>query len=125
MTLQSKSLTDLRGIAQSFGVADIFTKDKNALVQAIELKQQGIAPAPRSENPLPAYDARLMTKSPSRKANVQEAEALLKPFTDRGLKVRYDDNGEYWYMSFSKKTDEGTMRQPLRQLWNCAEAVMK
>lgn len=122
--LQDKSLTDLRGIAQSFGVTDIFTKEKNALIQAIELKQQAIAPTPRIENPLPAYDGRLMTKAPSRKSSIQEAQDLLQPFIARGLNLRFEENGEYFYMSFGKKTDEGTMRQPLRQLWNCAERVM-
>ncbi len=121
--LTKKSLTDLRGIAQSFGIADLFAKDKVQLIQAIEMKQQGIAPAPKIEIPKPAYDARLMTKAPSRKSSQAEIEELLAPFVARGLRLKFDE--ERWYMSIGKKTDEGTIRMPLRHVLNCATKIMQ
>lgn len=122
--LRKKSLTELRGIAQSFGVADIFQKDKPQLVQAIEMKQAGIAPAPKVEIAKPAYDARLMTKPPSRRSDQQEVEELLQPYIQRGLLLSFDEHGERWFMRFDKKTDEGTMRMPLRHVLLCANKVM-
>lgn len=121
--LQNKSITELRGIAQSFGVADIFQKDKTQLVQAIEMKQAGIAPAPKIEIDKPVYDARLMTKAPSRRSSREEVEELLQPYVARGLNLSFDE--ERWYMSCGKKTDEGTLRMPLRVVMNCADKVMR
>lgn len=120
--LQKKSLTELRGIAQSFGIADLFQKDKIQLVQAIEMKQQGIAPAPKVTIPKPEYDARLMTKAPSRMSSRPEIEELLALYVARGLHVDYDN--ERWYMSFGKKTDEGTLRMPLRTILYCADKIL-
>lgn len=124
MSLQKKSLTELRGIAQAFSVSDLFQKDKLQLIQAIEMKQQGLAPAPKIEIPKPEYDARLMTKPPSKKSLRQDAEVLLGPYVARGMSVRFEDNEERWYMAHGKKTDEGTMRMPLRHLLRCAERIM-
>lgn len=121
--LQKKSLTELRGMAQAFGIPDLFQKDKFQLIQAIELKQQGMAPAPKIEIPKPEYDARLMTKAPSRKSSQPEIESLLIPHVNRGMHLKFDE--ERWYMSFGKKTDEGTIRMPLRTVLHCANKVME
>jgi hypothetical protein len=120
--LQKKSLTELRAIAQAFGVPDLFQKDKPHLIQAIETKQAGLAPAPKIEVPKPQYDARLMTRPPSQCSSREEMEELLAPYISRGLNVNYDE--ERWYMSFAKKTDEGTMRMPLRIVLHCAERLL-
>lgn len=120
--LRQKSLTEIRGIAQSFSVADIFAKDKAQLIQAIELKQQAIQPAPVIAVAPPPYDARLMTKAPARRSQQQEIDELLKPYVARGLRIRYDD--ERWYMACGKKTDEGTLRMPLRIVLHCAAKVI-
>lgn len=120
--LQKKSLTELRGIAQSFEIADIFQKDQRQLIQAIEMKQQAIAPQPKIEIPKPEYDARLMTKPPSKKSDQLEIEALLEPYIARGLHISFEP--EWWKMSFGKKTDEGTMRMPMRQVLRCAEKII-
>lgn len=120
--LSSKSLIELRGIAQSFGVSDLFQKDKAQLLQAIQIRQQAIAPEPKIEIPKPEYDARLMTKNPSKLSGQAEIENLLAPYVARGLQLKFD--AECWYMSFSKKTDEGTLRMPLRVVLKCADKVM-
>lgn len=121
--LANKSLTELRGIAQSFGVSDIFQKDTLQLIQAIEAKQKTMSPAPVVSIPRPEYDARLMTKPPGKITNRQEIEELLKPYVARGLHIKYDE--ERWYMTIGKKNDQGTLRMPLRVVLKCAEELMR
>lgn len=121
--LRNKSLTELRGIAQSFGVADIFTKDQLQLIQAIELRQQDMQPTTAPIIPKPEYDARLMTRPPAKRSEVEVAEELLAPYVERGLHLRFDE--ERWYMSYSGRTDEGTLRMPLRVLMKCADNLMR
>lgn len=120
--LANKSLTELRGIAQSFGIKDIFQKDLLQLKQAIELKQQDMQPAPKVEIAKPEYDARLMTKPPARIGNRSELEALLAPYIVRGLHARFDD--ECWYFSFGKKNDSGSLRMPMKTVLWCAGRVL-
>jgi len=111
--LLSKSLTELRGIAQSFGVSDIFKKDQLQLVQAIEMKQQSLAPVPKIEIP--------KTNAPDPES-VEEIEQQLKPYIDRGLRVRFSDT--QWFMSCGSKNDEGTLSMPMRQILKCADEVI-
>lgn len=125
MSLKDKSIVELRGIAQSFEVPDIFQKDQLQLIQAIEMKQKAMIPAPKIEIPKPEYDARLMEKPPSKKSHSYEANELLAPYIARGLKFSVIDNDERWQMSFGKRTDEGTMRMPLKILLRCADKVME
>lgn len=121
--LDKKSLVELRGIAQSFGIEGIFQMDAIQLRQAIELKQQGLSKKEEVVIPKPAYDARLMTETPGKICGREEVEDSLVPYVQRGLHVRFDD--ERWYFSRGKKTDEGTLRMPLRIILKCAEAVIK
>lgn len=122
--LRNKSITELRGIAQAFGIADIFTKDAIQLAQEIEAKQnKDFAPPAPIVSAANTYDARLMTKPPSKRSDVESAQEVLAPFVSAGLHVRYDD--ERWYMSYQGRQDEGTLRMPLRVLIKCAERIMK
>lgn len=121
--LRKKSLTELRGIAQAFGVPDIFQKDIMQLAQAIEMKQQAMVPMPVVDIPKPAYDARLMTKPPAKRATREEIEPLLQPYLARGMRASFDE--ERWYFSCGKKTDEGTLRMPMRTILYCAGKVME
>lgn len=123
--LVSKSLTELRGIAQSFGVKDIFTKDQMQLIQAIEMQQKGMLPEPKLDIPKPEYDARLMTKPPAKKLDQVSYDKLLQPYVERGLHFAVDDNGEYWTMSYNKRSDSGTMRMTPNHLLRCAQRVME
>lgn len=122
--LRTKSLTQLRAIAQSFDVKDIFQKDANRLVQDIELRQQQMAPIPHIELPKPEYDARLMSKPPAKVVNLDMANELLHPLIMRGLHFEIDGNGERWKMRCGIKTDEGTMRMNPNTLVRCAQRLM-
>lgn len=123
-TLRDRSIHELRGMAQAFGVADIFEKDIPHLIQDIELRQQTLAPAPVPLPPLPDYDARLMTKPPSKRSVPDDVVTLLEPYITRGLRFTIDDNAETWAMQFNKVTDSGTMRMPMRHLLEAARRVM-
>lgn len=123
-SLRAKTIHQLRGIAQSFGVSDIFSKDANHLVQEIELKQQAMVPPPTPSIPTPEYDARLMTKPPAKRSKPQDAVAALAPYISRGLHFDMDENAETWTMSYAKKTDSGSLRMPLRTLLRVADRVM-
>ena len=120
--LQGKSLTQLRGIAQSMGVSDIFKLDDAQLKQAIELKQGEVFPQLSAPVPKPEYDARLMLRPPAKISPKDEAMTLLQPYIERGLHVRWDS--ECWYMSHGKVNDSGSVRIPLRILLRCAERVL-
>ena len=120
--LQDKSLIELRGIAQSLSIPDVFQKDKLQLVQAIEFKQQAVTVAPKIEMPRPPYDARLMTQAPAKIGDKDEVWGMIEPLIKRGLHAKFDE--ERWYFSHGKKTDEGTLRMPLRNIIKCAEAVL-
>lgn len=124
-TLRGKSVHELRSIAQSFGVADIFSKDAAHLIQDIELKQQALAPPPIPPIPKPEYDARLMDAEPAQRSLPTEAVEVLRNHIARGLIFAMDEIAESWTMQFSKKTDSGTLRMPLRDLVRCADGVMR
>lgn len=121
--LRKKSIHDLRVMAQAFGVNDVFSKDQVHLIQEIELKHKPVQVAVQLP-PLPAYDARLMNKPPSKRSNAEELVPLLEPYIVLGLKLSFDDNGERWFMSCGKRNDEGTMRMPLKAVVECARRVM-
>lgn len=121
--LRKKSIHDLRVMAQAFGINDVFSKDQAHLIQEIEIKHKPVQ-APVLLPPLPAYDARLMTKPPSKRSSAEELVPLLEPYIALGLMVSFDDNGERWFMRAGAKTDEGTMRMPMRGVVECARRLM-
>lgn len=123
MSLKGKSLVDLRGIAQALDVPDIFQKDEVQLRQAIDMKKQGMVSVPKAEVVQPAYDARLMTEAPGKIGDKAEIKEMLTTFVARGLHLSFSE--EQWFMSRGKKTDEGTLRMPLRQILKCAIKVME
>ncbi len=120
--LAGKSITQLRSIAQGMGCDKIFEKSEAQLRQDIELKQQALIPPPPIVAPLPMYDARLMTKPPSKRMTADEAREWVQPYIAQGMKFSTDD--EMWRMSFNKKNDQGTLRMPARTLIGCAARLM-
>lgn len=120
--LRNKSLTDLRGIAQSYGVTDLFSKDAAHLIQEIERKQKAMAPKPEVNIPRPEYDARLMTKPPAKKTDREMLEEYAAPFIALGMSLEITD--EQWKIRCGAKTDQGTLRMPPRVFIRCCEKVM-
>lgn len=123
-SLRKKSIHELRVMAQAFGVHDVFEKDHAHLVQEIELKHAPTIAPKINLPPMPTYDARLMTKPPSKRSSAEELVPMMEPYIALGLKLSFDDNGERWFMVWSKRTDEGTMRMPLKSVVECARRMM-
>ncbi len=122
--LRKKSIHDLRQIAQSFGIPNIFSKDAVQLSQAIDLRQEAMSKPKLPERPpKPEYDARLMTKPPAKMSHKDAILDLLQVHISQGLRVDFPDP-ERWEMAYGKKTDCGNMRMPLRVLLSCAEKIM-
>ena len=119
--LVSKSLTQIRGIAQSYGIKDIFTKEKFQLLDEINTKQQAMVPQPKFAHP--PYDARLMTRPPSKSVRANEILAMLQNHMDRGMKFSCDE--EHWYMHFNNKDDHGSLRMPMKTLLRCADRILE
>jgi hypothetical protein len=124
MGLNTKTIHELRGIAQSFQIPDIFAKDAKQLIQAIELKQQDMVPKPEIVPDKPAYDARLMDKPPAKRGSEEEILDLLAVHIKRGLHVTFPEP-EQWHMQFGKKEDTGTCRQKLVNILRCADRLLK
>lgn len=122
--LKDKSLHQIRAIAQSYGIGDIFSKEHHQLVQEIEIKQRDMIPKPEVTIPRPEYDARLMTKPPAKMGQQHEIEEMLRFHVERGLHLEFP-TPESWHMRWSKKEDSGTMRQPLKNILQCADKVME
>lgn len=124
MTLKDKSVHDLRSIAQTFKIDDIFSKDAERLAHEIEIERNELIPKPKVEIPKAEYDARLMTRPPSKRSDKDNILSLLEGHIKLGLRVKFPDN-ESWEMYRGKMTDCGSMRMPLRVLIQCADRMMR
>lgn len=122
-SLEEKTLHEIRGIAQSFGITDIFEKDIKQLSQEIRLKQQSLIPQEVKLPEPPKYDASLMTQAPAQQASPESIVNMLEPYIKLGLRLNLSE--ERWQMSVGNKTDEGTMRMPLIHVLRCAQKIMK
>lgn len=122
--LERKSLSQLRGIAQSFGIEDIFSKTDIQLRQDISLRQQTLIPPAPVVVEKPAYDSRLMTRPPSKICTQATLKELLKPYTDKGMHLTFPAPEE-WHIRYDKREDTGTMRQPLKNVLDCCERLMR
>ena len=105
--LKDKSLTELRNIAHGLGVDDIFSKSVAHLIQDVEKKHGELIPQPKIVVPV-EYRAIPLGDM----IDKDELLGLLKPYTDRGLKVSFTD--DTWRYSFGNKNDSGTLRMPYK-----------
>lgn len=122
--LEKKSLHELRGIAQSYGIGNIFSKESAQLIQEIGLKQQALTPEPVVPPVKPEYDARLMTKPPAKSSTQDDVRRLLQPHIERGMHLEFPDP-ETWHITHGKRSDTGTIRMPHRVVLDCANKLMK
>lgn len=118
MSLRAKSTTELRSIAQGYGIPNIFELEKDLLIQAIEQKQRNMAPE------------KVVVIEPSPLIDVQEpceeydeVSDILSEHIKRGLSFKVDV--DRWYMRFDTRTDEGTMSMPIRTILRCADQLMR
>lgn len=121
--MSKQSITELRALAQSMGCKWSFADDMNALKQKVALRQTEIMPQP----PLPVVavpdDQRLRTKPPAKVSEEHTIRAMIQPYITLGLSFETKD-GQF-FMSYGKKTDSGTLRQPPRVILDCAKRIME
>lgn len=122
MGLEDKTIVELRAIAQGYGVDNIFRMKKNELVQAIRLKQEPETPDSVINIPPPDYDRRIANKPPAKLSTRTKIEEILARHVQVGLNLSFDE--ERWYMTYQGRTDEGTLRMPLRVVLRCADKLM-
>lgn len=122
--MRNKSITELRGIAQSMGVSWGFGDDKDALITKIEAKRDKVVPvAVMAPIPQPE-DQRLRSRPPSKVTEEAMICDMLRPLLDRGLLISFSPDGQSWTMRHKDREDTGTMRQPPRNVLRCAERLM-
>lgn len=100
--LTHKSIHELRAIADSLNIIDLFSLTKEDLIE--EIKKKSIIkkpdPAPEVEYVLPE-----LNKPPSsRRAEIRH---ILTPYTNIGLHLSFDDGT--WHMKYGLKEDSGHM----------------
>ncbi len=123
MAQPPKSITQLRGLAQSMGVKWSFADDIAALKQKIAMRQTELVPPPPLPVVAPPEDQRLRVKPPSRVSEERALLELLAPYISLGLRVEIKD--DIWSMKRGDITDTGTMRQPLRNVLGCARRMFE
>ena len=120
MSLANKTITELRGLAMSLSIADVFQKDRAHLLQEIEAKQKTELSSKPAQEVVQTYV--LNSRGKEERCDPDTLEKILEPLKARGLRTRYDE--DMWYFSCGKCTDEGTLSMPLMTAVRCAEKVV-
>ena len=123
--LETKTITELRGILAAMGGDMQFSDTKKVLLQKIETKRHSIN-SDTAVQPIytsPPDDQRLRIVPPSKNMAAEALTEALQPFIDRGLRLECTDTE--WTMSCGKKADSGNLRMPLRVVVGCAKEVMR
>jgi hypothetical protein len=122
--LESKSITELRGMFSSMGGNVNFSDSKTTLITKIGLRISDRMPKVQPIQTAIPEDQRLRCIAPARNMNQQDVSEALKPFIEAGLQLSFPEH-DSWQMLFRKKTDSGSLRVPLRVIVGCAREVMK
>ena len=125
MSLDDKSITELRGILTAMGGDMQFSDNKKDLLRKIEIKRSAIG-GDKPRQPIytsPPDDQRLRTIPPAKNMAAETLIEAMQPFVERGLHLDCTDTE--WTMSCGKKTDSGNLRMPLRVVVGCAREVMR
>lgn len=121
MSLDKKSITELRNIAQGLGVADIFSKSRAHLLQDITIKSAAMASHDTSTQARTEYIVVQDKHGVADDASDVLMQAL-KPLIDRGLRVRISDG--MWHYSCAGRTDSGTLTMPIRVALKKAHEIL-
>lgn len=121
MSLEKKSIHELRGIAQAVGLDMDWEWDRLKLIKKIDGK---VAPPPP---PVPSMsdepqDQRLRTVPPAYNLSQHAITEAMRPYMDKGIVLTYP-TAETWQMNIGKRQDSGSIRVPLRVIIECAKAL--
>ena len=114
MSLQDSSIHKLRAIAQGLAVSNIFEKDKNELIQEIDIKNKIEA---KEKEPPPV----VLVVEQKEMPDPNDIVTALEPFIKRGLKVELSNN--CWRMKLAGREDSGSLSVPLNVIVRCARAL--
>lgn len=125
MTLESESLTGLRGIAQATGTKFTFTDDKRALLAKIRATALSKVPVPGAPEPNEMMDDRLRSKTPLRACTQKEIYEALQPLFERGLILTFPAEDQWQLEKLIRHVDTGNIRMPLRSIVHAAKQVLE
>ena len=123
MVMLKKSLTELRGLAQSMGVKWSFGDDHASLKQKIAQRQTDLLPPPIQPVIAQPDDQRMRTLPPSKVSSEDMVRQLLEPYIARGLNVSFEN--DHFHFRYKERTDCGTLRQPPRVIVGCAARMFQ
>ncbi len=118
MSLEKKSLSELRSIAQSVGIIPDFGIGKEQLLQQI----RGHV-GDRIKEPTKPIEVNI-TNIPDRGLTQEQVKGALEPFKELGLIVTFPGE-QTWTMRCNKKEDSGSMTCGIWGIIQCAKAVVQ
>jgi hypothetical protein len=111
MTFSKFKMFELRNMAQAAGIKFNFGMTKAALIEALE-----------RVNHVPKKVVHEVPPVTERRAH-EELRALLKPYTDRGLRIDFPSEN-VWRFRRADKEDSGHMTSPVHAIIAAAQGVM-
>jgi hypothetical protein len=119
MSLQKKSLTELRSLAQNMGMLPRLDIGKEHLIQEI----QNYAGAKIMTPPRP-IEINIKNESANPLVTPEQVEKALDGFKQLGLSVTFPDK-DTWEISCNTRKDSGSMYIPLFAIIGCAKELVK
>ena len=121
MSLDTKSLSELRGIVQALGIKLEWSWTKVELLRKIEKHTAKVLKRPTVS--VEPEDQRLRTVPPARALSQAKVWEALKNYRDSGLIVTFP-TPDTIYMRFEKREDSCSLRSYLRVIDACAKTVL-
>ena len=118
MSLEKKTLSELRSIAQSIGIIPDFSIGKEHLLQQI----RGHV-GDKIKEPIRPIEVNI-TNMPEKGMSQVQVEKALEPFKELGLVITFPDE-QTWHMCCNKKEDSGSMTAGIWGIIQCAKSVVQ
>lgn len=123
MSLENKTITELRGYAQAMGIKFDWGWDRPRLLREIKSTIDVTLQRPTvSDEP---SDQRLRTVPPARNLSQVEVMKALERFKERGLVVTFPTPDTIYMTHTVVKEDSCSLRVPLRTIIECAKKVLQ
>lgn len=119
MSLDKKSLTELRSIYQGMGGEVKWDDGKNHLIQKIQLHV-----AAKVQQPERPIEINIKQDSNAPVSTPEMIEKALEGFKQLGLRLSFPDD-RTWEISCHTKKDSGSVFMPLWNIVQCAREVVR